>query len=78
MTAPLMAEVVSRWIESGEMDRLNALQRTRIDAEHGIARQSLGGVAYRQAPTSSHLWLPLPEPWRAAEFAAALRQKACS
>jgi DNA-binding transcriptional MocR family regulator len=75
MTAPLMAEIVSRWIESGEMDRLNALQRARIDAEHAVASDALTGVAYRQAPTSSHLWLPLPEPWRAAEFAAALRQE---
>jgi DNA-binding transcriptional MocR family regulator len=75
MTAPLMAEIVSRWIESGEMDRLNGLQRVRIDAEHEVANSALAGVGYRQAPTSSHLWLPLPEPWRAAEFAAALRQE---
>jgi DNA-binding transcriptional MocR family regulator len=75
MTAPLMAEVVSRWIENGEMERLNGLQRAHIESQHEVAREVLKGVAYRHAATSSHLWLPLPEPWRAAEFAAALRQE---
>jgi DNA-binding transcriptional MocR family regulator len=75
MTAPLMAEVVSRWIENGEMERLNGLQRAHIETQHEVAKEVLDGVAYRHAATSSHLWLPLPEPWRAAEFAAALRHE---
>ena len=75
MTAPLMAEVVSRWIENGEMERLNGLQRAHIETQHELASEVLEGVAYRHAATSSHLWLPLPEPWRAAEFAAALRHE---
>ncbi|TDN68702.1 PLP-dependent aminotransferase family protein [Paraburkholderia sp. BL10I2N1] len=75
MTAPLMAEVVSRWIEDGEMERLNGLQRAHIESQHEIAREVLADVPYRHADASSHLWLPLPEPWRATEFAAALRQE---
>jgi len=75
MTAPLMAEVVSRWIENGEMERLNGLQRAHIESQHEIAREVLADVPYRHADASSHLWLPLPEPWRATEFAAALRQE---
>jgi DNA-binding transcriptional MocR family regulator len=75
MTAPLMAEIVSRWIESGEMERLNGLQRAHIESQHAVAREVLAGVSYRHAEASSHLWLPLPDPWRATEFAAALRQE---
>ena len=75
MTAPLMAEIVARWVESGEMERLYGLQRAHIETQHAVAREVLAGVAYRHAATSSHLWLPLPEPWRAAEFAAALRHE---
>jgi DNA-binding transcriptional MocR family regulator len=75
MTAPLMAEIAARWIEGGEMERLDSLQRAYVDAQQTIAREVLAGIAYRHAAASSHLWLPLPEPWRAAEFAAALRQE---
>ncbi|GAB2884483.1 transcriptional regulator MdrR2 [Paraburkholderia jirisanensis] len=74
MTAPLAAEIVTRWIDSGEIARLISLQRERIDALHALAAEALDGVPYRTDAASAHLWLPLAEPWRAAEFAAALRQ----
>ncbi|WP_028225596.1 aminotransferase-like domain-containing protein [Paraburkholderia ferrariae] len=73
MTAPLSAEIAARWIAGGEIDRLIAQQRTSIDARQAVAAEVLGGVAYRSDPASPHLWLPLAEPWRAAEFATALR-----
>ncbi len=74
MTAPLNAEIVARWIDAGEVARLVALQREKIDARQAIAARILEGVAYRTDRASPHLWLSLPEPWRASEFAAALRQ----
>jgi DNA-binding transcriptional MocR family regulator len=73
MTAPLSAEIAARWIAGGEIDRLIAQQRTCIDARQAVAAEVLDGVAYRSDPASPHLWLPLAEPWRAAEFATALR-----
>lgn len=73
MTAPLCAEIVARWVAGGEIDRLMALQRASIDARHAIAAEVLDGTAWRTDPASPHLWLPLAEPWRAAEFATALR-----
>jgi DNA-binding transcriptional MocR family regulator len=75
MTAPLLAEIAARWIENGEIERLDGLQRAYVETQQTVAREVLAGVPYRHAETSSHLWLPLPEPWRAAEFAAALRQE---
>ncbi|WP_133646873.1 PLP-dependent aminotransferase family protein [Paraburkholderia flava] len=74
MTAPLAAEIVARWIDGGEIERLIALQRECIAAQHALAETELKGIPYRTDPASAHLWLPLAEPWRAAEFAAALRQ----
>lgn len=74
MTAPLSAEVATRWIVGGEIDRLFALQRDSIDVRQAIAADVLAGIPYRTDPASPHLWLSLAEPWRAAEFAAVLRQ----
>ncbi|RDV00947.1 PLP-dependent aminotransferase family protein [Trinickia dinghuensis] len=74
MTAPLNAEIAARWIDGGELEWLISLQRERIDIRHAIAAEVLEGIAYRTDPASPHLWLSLPEPWRASEFAAALRQ----
>jgi DNA-binding transcriptional MocR family regulator len=74
MTAPLNAEIAARWIDGGELVRLIGLQRERIDIRQAIAAEVLDGIAYRTNPASPHLWLSLPEPWRASEFAAALRQ----
>ncbi|MBN3856564.1 MULTISPECIES: PLP-dependent aminotransferase family protein [unclassified Paraburkholderia] len=74
MTSPLSAEIAARWIVNGEIDRLVAQQRACVDVRQAIAAEVLSGWTYRTDPASPHLWLPLAEPWRAAEFAAALRQ----
>ncbi|RAR58479.1 GntR family transcriptional regulator [Paraburkholderia unamae] len=74
MTSPLPAEIAARWIVNGEIDRLIAQQRAQVDLRQGIAAEVLAGWRYRTDPASPHLWLPLAEPWRAAEFSAALRQ----
>jgi DNA-binding transcriptional MocR family regulator len=74
MTSPLSAEIAARWIVNGEVDRLIEQQRAQVDARQAIAAEILAGWSYRTDPASAHLWLPLAEPWRAAEFSAALRQ----
>jgi DNA-binding transcriptional MocR family regulator len=74
MAAPLGAEIATRWIERGEIDRLIALQRDRIHEQHVIAASELAGIPYHTGSASAHLWMPLAEPWRGAEFASALRQ----
>ena len=74
MVAPLMPEIATRWIESGEAERLIDLQRQRVNERLTLAHACLGGQTYQWSAHHPHLWLPLPEPWHASQFAAALRQ----
>ena len=74
MVAPLMPEIATHWIDSGEMDTLIAKQRKAVNTRLEIARQVLDGLEFRANDDSPLVWLPLPEPWRAGQFAAALRQ----
>lgn len=74
MAAPLMPEIASGWIESGQAEQLIAAQRAAIQQRLALALPLLKGLEYRSDPESPLLWLPLPTPWRAAPFAAALRQ----
>ena len=74
MVAPLMPEIATRWLETGEADTLIALQRQHITERLAIARRSLSGITLRWAADYPHIWLPLPEPWRAGQYAATLRQ----
>jgi DNA-binding transcriptional MocR family regulator len=74
MVAPLMPEIATRWLDSGEAEHLIALQRAHIAQRLALARRRLSGVALRWAADFPHLWLPLPEPWRAGQFSATLRR----
>lgn len=74
MVAPLLPEIASDWIDSGVMEQLIAAQRTAVAERLAVALPLLQGLDYRSDPESPLIWLPLPEPWRAGQFAAALRQ----
>ena len=74
MVAPLLPAIASDWIESGVAEQLIAQQRVAIAERLGVALPLLQGLDYRSDPASPLIWLPLPEPWRAGPFAAALRQ----
>ncbi|HOZ63119.1 MAG TPA: PLP-dependent aminotransferase family protein [Burkholderiaceae bacterium] len=74
MVAPLMPEIATYWLESGEAQRLIDLQRERIGERLALARSALAGIDFRWSHHHPHLWLPLPPPWRAGPFAATLRQ----
>jgi DNA-binding transcriptional MocR family regulator len=72
---PLMAELFRHWIDNGMADRLAKRQRIEAAARQELARELLAGLNYRAQPSSYHIWLPLPPPWRTAEFAVALRAR---
>ena len=74
MVAPLMPEIATQWLESGEAQRLIDLQRQRIDERVALARKELAGLEFKWSEHHPHLWLPLPDPWRAGPFAVTLRQ----
>jgi DNA-binding transcriptional MocR family regulator len=73
MVAPLMPEIATQWIESGELDKLIDLQRKALSVRLATCRGALEGLEFRANEESALLWMPLPEPWRAGQFAAALR-----
>jgi DNA-binding transcriptional MocR family regulator len=74
MVAPLMPEIATRWLESGDAEHLITLQRQQIAERLALARRVLSEVPMRWAESFPHVWLPLPEPWRAGPFAAQLRR----
>ena len=74
MVAPLLPEIATRWLESGAMEGLIAQQRQMTAQRLECARAVLQGLDFKTDPEFPLIWLPLPEPWRAGQFAAALRQ----
>lgn len=70
MTPPLVGEIAASWIRSDTAERLLRLRRQEAAARYAIAAEVLAGYAFTGHPSSYHLWLPLPEPWRAERFAA--------
>jgi DNA-binding transcriptional MocR family regulator len=78
MVAPLMPEIASRWIDSDVADQLIVAQRAalaeRLQCARSVLEAGLPGLDMRCDPESPLVWLPLPEPWRAGQFVAALRQ----
>jgi DNA-binding transcriptional MocR family regulator len=65
---PLMAEVVTRWIDSGAAEEIVMAKRREAKTRQEIAAQALAGYTYAAHPQAYHLWLRLPEPWRSDTF----------
>ena len=74
LTSPILAELVTEWIESGEADEMVEWKRAETAARNRIAREVLGDWL-PAGPVSFHLWLPLPEPWRTEAFVAHARAR---
>ena len=72
---PLMARLVARWIRDGTVERLVREKRTETGRRNSIARRILAGAALAADPAASHIWLLLPEAWRADDFVAAARRR---
>ena len=73
MATPLVAEIASRWIRDGTADELLGWQRAELAARHAIVDELLAGFTYASHPHSLHVWLTLPEPWRAEALVAEAR-----
>jgi len=72
---PLMADLATRLIAGGKAAEIVARQKAEIAARNQIAASCLAGVSFRQHPAAMHLWLQLPEGWRAHAFAEAARAR---
>ncbi|HWK46074.1 MAG TPA: PLP-dependent aminotransferase family protein [Stellaceae bacterium] len=74
MAAPLMVEIATRWLRDGTIAQLATTKRAEATRRQTLARQILGNRFVSQ-PSAYHLWLPMPEAWRAEDFAAEARRR---
>ena len=66
----LSVELASRWIADGSMELFARWQRADTMRRLAVlARYPLLGAAHAH-PRSAHVWLPLPDRWRAEDFVA--------
>lgn len=75
MAPPIMAELATRMVRSGDAARLAAAQCEEAKARQLIAARHFGDFEFATHPASFHLWLTLPEPWRREEFTAQARRR---
>ncbi len=75
MAAPFMAEIATRWILDGEADAILDNHRMIAEKRRMSAIKRLEAFSYDAPLGAMHIWLHLPEPWRAAEFVAAAEKQ---
>lgn len=75
MAAPLMAEIATRWIESGGAERMLSWKRREVAARRRFFEQALGEQATASHRGSPHVWLPVPPPWRAEQLLRRARER---
>ena len=75
MATPAMVELLSHWVTDGTVEALIGWQRDALSVRHRIAREVLGGAAFRAHPQGLHLWLELPAGRDEEEFVAQARQR---
>lgn len=72
MATPLVAEIVSRWVQDGTARKLILWQREALQQRNRLATQILGNRGIRCHSNALHLWLPLSGRWRPDPFTAQL------
>ncbi|WP_250655542.1 PLP-dependent aminotransferase family protein [Alkalimarinus coralli] len=68
MVSPLVAEIACEWIRSGRAEQQIVHQREEVRRRQLVAKDKLAGFDVAIAPFGFHVWLKLPEPWRASQF----------
>ncbi|WP_460153684.1 aminotransferase-like domain-containing protein [Pseudomonas sp. S2_B07] len=74
MASPLTLEVASQWIENGVAEQLLGQQRVEISRRKSLVAGLLDGLVYKTHSHSPHFWIEVPEPWRASQIAAELKE----
>lgn len=70
---PLAAGV--QWMSDGTAERLTAIKRSDAAARQAIARDALAGLDVIGDRRAYHLWLRLPDHWRADAYASAAMRR---
>jgi len=78
MAPPVEAEILSRWIRSGVADELAERIRADAVARLKVTSRILEGFTFKATPGAFHIWLELPEPWRAQDVVGAARARGVS
>ncbi len=73
MATPLMAEIGTRLIASGQAARLVDWQRRMLQRRNAIAADCLHGLRWRGTGMGMHVWLDLPEGWEESAFVNSAR-----
>jgi DNA-binding transcriptional MocR family regulator len=73
MATPLLEELATGWIEDGTALSLVDWQRQALRSRHRIFQSKLGKVPHSTHPQSLHAWIPTPEGFTDAGFAAHAR-----
>ncbi|MFB2863856.1 PLP-dependent aminotransferase family protein [Aeromonas sp. MdU4] len=69
MVSPLLVELACKLVSQPGIDQLIREQRQILARRGELLRHLLPAARWQQG--AMHAWLPLPEPWRSQEFAAA-------
>ena len=70
MTPPVTLEISRRMIENGVAAKLTGQQRRAAAERQDLAHSIIRRAAIPQKPDGFHVWIPLPEGWRADAFVA--------
>jgi DNA-binding transcriptional MocR family regulator len=73
--SPLTALIGSMMLEDGAIAQILGRQREELLIRQAVIREVLAGFDVLTGDTSTHAWLPLPEPWRGNVFARVARQR---
>jgi DNA-binding transcriptional MocR family regulator len=71
----LCLTVAQHYLEAGLLPGLESRKRADAAARQRLARQALEGLSLRADAEAYHLWLDLPEHWRAELFVAAAARR---
>ncbi|MBZ9569218.1 MULTISPECIES: PLP-dependent aminotransferase family protein [Modicisalibacter] len=72
MATPLILEIADAWLADGTVEALAGEQRELLAERQQLAARRLDGHVFASRASSLHVWLTLPDAWRAEE----LRQQA--
>jgi DNA-binding transcriptional MocR family regulator len=75
MTSPLLAELATRWLSDGTVERVVSGQQEEARTRQALAARVLQGYEFEAQPYGFHLWLHLPEPWQTEDYVAQARER---